>query len=444
MICRLKQIALLLFFLCRTMARSTKGKDVPEVCTLNDQQYPIGATWHPVLAPFGTMPCANCTCLPKAIVHCVHLTLDCPQPKCVAPKILPNRCCPECEVRSEGETESNKKTGCTFSGRNYEHGDIFASNKTALKPTRENQCVMCICSKGRILCHLKTCEAIKCKKTLNLSDECCPICPDDQEGGIESIDYPSRPHSPESDVKKNNGNNASLPLNNSSESDYANSCTDGAHKNGSTWHPVLTPFGPHPCILCSCINGQTQCSKIDCPKVSCSRPRKVDGKCCPVCKKRRCKGRKCRKRNRINTTPSTGLSHRPGSTTTDPTQIFHNLCMPKGTDRLVYMSNGTDSLMLAFHHIKKSKVDVLRWDIPKKGRLVHFRKETMNAEDFRSRTKSTNILGATNKKRYVNRFSRKLKKQINRCKKTCRQKRVMRLLKQLKLKKVRFTEICKN
>ncbi|GAB1606417.1 1 isoform X2 [Argonauta hians] len=421
-----KQIALLLFFLCRTVARSTKGKDAPEVCTLNDQQYPVGATWHPVLAPFGTMPCANCTCLPNAIVHCVHLTLDCPQPKCVAPKILPNRCCPECEVRPEGDTETSKKIGCTFSGRTYKHGDIFASNRTALKPTRENQCVMCICSNGKILCHLKTCEAIKCKKTLNLSDECCPMCPDG---------------------KKTNKNVTSLsPKNflNTSESDYGNSCSDGAHKNGSSWHPVLTPFGPHPCILCTCINGLTHCNKIGCPKVSCSRPKKIDGKCCPVCKKRKCKGRKCRKRNRMNTTPSTPLSHRPGSTTTDPTQIFHNLCMPKGTDRLVYMSNDTDSLMLAFHHIKKSKVDVLRWQIPKKGRLINFTKETMNAEDFRSRTKSTNILGATNKKRYVNRFSRKLKKQISRCKKTCRQKRILRLIKQLKLKKVRFTETCKN
>lgn len=181
----LKHFAFLLILLGRAMTKNVKQKDAPEVCTLNDQQYPVGATWHPVLAPFGAMPCANCTCLPNAIVHCVHLTQDCPEPKCDAPKILPNRCCPECEdfdnipptVLTKENSTKTKKLGCTFYGRSYEHGAIFTSNKTALKPTRSNQCVTCICSNGRILCHLKTCETIKCKKTLKLNDECCPICP---------------------------------------------------------------------------------------------------------------------------------------------------------------------------------------------------------------------------------------------------------------------------
>lgn len=36
------------------------------------------------------------------------------------------------------------------------------------------------------------------------------------------------------------------------------------------------------------------------------------------------------------------------------------------------MSNDTAFLMLAFHHVKKSKVNVLRWDVPKKGMAITF------------------------------------------------------------------------
>lgn len=413
---RLKHFAFLLILLGRAMTKNVKQKDAPEVCTLNDQQYPVGATWHPVLAPFGAMPCANCTCLPNAIVHCVHLTQDCPEPKCDAPKILPNRCCPECEdfdnipptVLTKENSTKTKKLGCTFYGRSYEHGAIFTSNKTALKPTRSNQCVTCICSNGRILCHLKTCETIK----------------------YEPSTVTQR--SPTTD-----------------EPDFApHSCitVDAVHKNGTTWHPVLTPFGPLLCVLCTCINSQTLCNKIECPKISnCARPRKVDGQCCPVCKNKICKGKKCwRNRNKQTSTSLPMITQQPSSTTTYPTRIFHNLCMPKGTDRIVYMSNDTAFLMLAFHHVKKSKVNVLRWDVPKKGRLSNLTVENMNAKEFRSRTKSTNILGATNKKRFLNKFWKKVKKQMKRCRKSCRQKRILKLIKQLRLKKIRFTENCKE
>lgn len=404
----LKLFAFLLLLFGLAMTRTVKPKNAPEVCTLNDKQYPVGATWHPVLAPFGAMPCANCTCLPNAVVHCVHLTQDCPEPKCDAPKIFPNRCCPECEdfdnipptVLTKGNSTKTKKLSCTFYDRNYPHGDIFTSNKTALTPTRSNQCVTCICSNGRILCHLKTCDPIKYE-------------PNTLPEANVATDEPEFP--PDSCIT-----------------------ADAVHKNGTTWHPVLTPFGPLLCVICNCINGQTLCNKIECPKTSnCARPRKVEGQCCPVCKKRMCKGRKCR-------TPRPPIVKQPSSTTTDPTQIFHNLCMPKGTDRIVYMSNDTTFLMLAFHHVKKSKVDVLRWDVPRKGRVSNLTIENMNAEDFRSRTKSTNILGATNKKRFLNKFWKKAKKQMKRCKKSCRQKRILKLIKQLRLKKIRFTENCKK
>ena len=56
--------------------------------------------------------------------------------------------------------------------------------------------------------------------------------------------------------------------------------------HGTTWHPVMGPFGPMDCVICECKSGRIECHRLECPSrqaLNCDRPVKVAGRCCPVC-----------------------------------------------------------------------------------------------------------------------------------------------------------------
>jgi hypothetical protein len=56
--------------------------------------------------------------------------------------------------------------------------------------------------------------------------------------------------------------------------------------HGTTWHPVMGPFGPMDCVNCKCKSGKIECQRLECPSrpaLNCERPVKVAGRCCPVC-----------------------------------------------------------------------------------------------------------------------------------------------------------------
>lgn len=61
---------------------------------------------------------------------------------------------------------------------------------------------------------------------------------------------------------------------------------DRYYLHGTTWHPVMGPFGPMDCVNCVCKYGRIECQRLECPSrsaLSCERPVKVAGRCCPVC-----------------------------------------------------------------------------------------------------------------------------------------------------------------
>lgn len=48
---------------------------------------------------------------------------------------------------TEGSKEvEGKRPGCQFHGASFKDGDTFPSNRTGLRPTRQDQCVMCVCT----------------------------------------------------------------------------------------------------------------------------------------------------------------------------------------------------------------------------------------------------------------------------------------------------------
>ncbi len=65
-------------------------------------------------------------------------------------------------------------------------------------------------------------------------------------------------------------------------------CISGGryHMHGTSWHPVMGPFGPMDCVNCNCRSGKIECRRLECPtrpNMSCDRPVKIAGRCCPVC-----------------------------------------------------------------------------------------------------------------------------------------------------------------
>lgn len=60
------------------------------------------------------------------------------------------------------------------------------------------------------------------------------------------------------------------------------------YSHGEVWHPTVLSFGPMPCILCTCVDGDQACHRVTCPtQYPCSQPKKVAGKCCKICPGRR-------------------------------------------------------------------------------------------------------------------------------------------------------------
>ncbi|XP_064615551.1 chordin-like [Liolophura sinensis] len=383
-------------------------------CVLNGRHYALGDTWHPVVPPFGFMPCVNCTCSQSGEVDCRSQT--CPKPECPHPKITPNQCCPTCEdienvpptvTEAEAREKPDPSLDCEFYGDTFSDGDKFPSNRTALQPTREGQCVLCVCTRGRVLCHLKSCPAVRCRDGyINVANDCCPKCKD---------------------------------------------ClgVDGVRLNGTTWSPSVPPFGLMKCVQCTCLNGRIECSRKKCPDektLRCKRPRKAEGECCSTCRKG---GKRRPHRNPGSSTPAPAfpVSRKPKGKPVVPTSrltenTLRQLCLARRTDRLVYRTNTSSSVSVVFDILKKSRVEVMTWTI-RRGRLSVMRREMLPADDYRKQTNVSDIVGSTNKRHYK-KFKRRLSRQFKRCekKRSCRLKHLSKALRKMRTKKIRFSNDC--
>ncbi|KAK7090454.1 chordin-like protein 2 [Littorina saxatilis] len=419
MVLRLVRPALLLVFsVLVTCARRDRGV----FCTLGGKRYRMGETWHPTLVPFGENACINCTCHEGGNVKCQGI--DCPRPDCEEPKIAEGECCPSCDIGKEGSKEKeDRRPGCDFDGKTYKDGDVFPSNSTGLRPTRQEQCVICVCAVGKVFCQLKTCLPTKCKKFKSVPDDCCPQCADESD---YTDDYR---HYLLSDPKQYNRSDADC------------STAMGLHRNGSSWHPVIDMIGVAGCITCTCINGNVSCKRLECSALSsasCETPDHPDAPCCRQCAvhkasdrvevpaghpkgskhkdkgKKRKRGRKNRKRKKKGRRKrkKKGVSvrghrrckasdreqvhpHRKANVTS-VAAILSELCLPRNTDRLVYRGKGDDFEMLAFDNLKTKTVEMLRWEV-KKRKLLDTEHSMVLVDEVRPTIMCSQIIGATNK-----------------------------------------------
>ncbi|XP_060082675.1 uncharacterized protein LOC132561972 isoform X2 [Ylistrum balloti] len=424
------------------------GKDlclfVESTCVLGKTNYADGDVWR-------FNECVNCTCNGTR-VDCVKE--HCPTPSCTEPKIVPGVCCPFCEVvpGDNGEADNGGK-GCQYDGDEYSDGEVFTSNSTGIILNADNQCINCICTKGDVLCYLKTCNIPKkCKKWLNHSDNCCRQCADclDSEGTI--------------------------------------------HENGSEWRPQVSN-----CVTCSCLNGEIDCHKLTCPPddlLPCKNPRRRGNSCCKTCRRKKKPRKVCltsmrrknkrnkkkngkrqnRKKDRKNrnqdsqsgTAPVVDVTSLPSLRDNIDTNnltipdFYGQMCMSKKRDHIVYRYVGGRFLFVAFDDAKSHQVEVWRWRLKQRVcdvnlpaqkkckamsaniRLSGLEKFTFPSDHFRKQVTQEMIFGSTPKKQVRN-FKKKLIRSMAKCSKKnkCRVKMVTRAIyKNIDLKHVSYNCGC--
>ncbi|XP_069104419.1 uncharacterized protein [Argopecten irradians] len=430
------------------------GKDLCQfaetTCVLGKTNYADGDVWK-------FNECVNCTCNGTR-VECVKEL--CPTPTCTEPKIVPGVCCPFCEdfanlpptvVSDDDGEDDNSGVGCEYDGTAYSDGEVFTSNSTGIILNADNQCINCICTKGDVLCYLKTCNIPKkCKKWLNHSDNCCPQCADclDSEGAI--------------------------------------------HVNGSEWRPQVSN-----CVTCSCLNGEIDCRKLTCPAdhlLTCKNPRRRGNSCCKSCRRKKKPKKVCltnmRRKNKRNKKKNgrrqnrkkdrknkqqTGQSGNGVDLAALPSirdnmdinnltipEFFGQMCMAKKRDHIVYRYVGGRSLFVAFDDAKAHEVEVWRWRLKQRVcdvnvpaqkkckkmsaniRLSAPEKFTYPSDHFRKQTTQDMIFGSTTK-RQVKNFKKKLTRSMSKCSKKnkCRVKMVTRAFyKNIDLKHVSYNCGC--
>ncbi|XP_049840252.1 chordin-like protein 1 [Schistocerca gregaria] len=410
-------------------------------CKFGLAEYELGERWFPRLESQGTVFCVTCGCYEGGRMNCSSRACpvncskeenaDCcricsehePQTEPAPPQPAPGA---EGEQQrpagaEEGEMAAAPSTivgrdgdgdgGCVHNKRAYRNGESFPSNSTGLRVDQPNQCVQCKCTEGVVICETQTCPPLDCSSPVSTASHCCPVCPGplsyNQQSSSITFSDPSAP---------------------SGRKDRNCISTGKYYVDGSSWHPVIGPFGPMDCVRCHCLSGSIECSRFKCPsreELPCEKPVKQFGQCCASC-------------------PVPAMSVlRQG----DVSEVGSAQCLPKGSELAVYRVQGTKNLsnfiQYAFQGLEPSKCEVqLHSWVVRNGAAESFETQTVSGGEFtKMRQKLKFIpLGATTIK-HLNKFSRREKKLKKRCTNNCISK-VLRLEDSFNLVKVQFRKAC--
>ncbi|KAI3384435.1 hypothetical protein SNEBB_003336, partial [Seison nebaliae] len=173
-------------------------------CIVNNIAYEIDQTFAKDL-------CTTCKCVSSGEFSCT--TQQCPSLECERPIKSVGMCCPTCpQICIEGSTI-------------YKLGDEF----------RRNKCTKCKCTEKGVICKQIMCPILNCVNKIQPPNVCCPIC--------------------------------------------TNSCIESGRV-----YSIGQTFFRNPCTSCSCSNfGEITCKKVQCPILNCSRPVSQNGACCQIC-----------------------------------------------------------------------------------------------------------------------------------------------------------------
>nr|WMB80899.1 Chordin [Patiria miniata] len=147
---------------------------------------------------------------------------------------------------SHGGSVESLPDSCFFESRYRIPGSSWS-------PDYDPVCTTCICKRSVVICDPVVCPQLECTNPVKVPGECCPICP------IEETNHETESCFFEGDKKH--------------------------HSVGSQWHPFVPPFGYIQCAICTCRSaGQYDCQRVQCPKLECKRPVRINPTdCCQTC-----------------------------------------------------------------------------------------------------------------------------------------------------------------
>ncbi|KAJ4435726.1 hypothetical protein ANN_18342 [Periplaneta americana] len=316
------------------------------------------------------------------------------------------------ESKSSGQKPSSHDVvACIHNGRIYKDGQSFPSNSTGMKVNGPNQCVQCKCQEGLVLCEVQTCQELSCHEPMHNPDNCCPQCP--EVAGNREMSSPVTFKDPTAPRDRRDKD-----------------CISAGkyYLDGSSWHPVIGPFGPMDCVMCKCNAGNIECNRFKCPsrsELSCSKPVKQFGQCCPVC-------------------PITAMSAVQHG---DVPETGSLQCIPQTAELVVYRSQGagnlSEFLQYAFQQpgARASEAELHSW-VVRSGAVHSFQLQTITASDFVDlRHKFRFVALGTSSTKHVSKFGRREKKLKRRCKTNCSSK-VQRLEETLNMNKIALRKTC--
>ncbi|XP_050546492.1 dorsal-ventral patterning protein Sog isoform X2 [Daktulosphaira vitifoliae] len=149
----------------------------------------------------------------------------------------------------ESEQQHTSLLSCYHGQKYYQHGAQWTSTV--------DECYMCNCHYGRVICDLIICPIVQCAVPSAKPGTCCPTCEDNI---LES--------------QRNSTNSCWL--------------AGQQFQAGSSWHPYLPPNGFDTCTLCHCNSTslKIKCQRTDCPVLECDQRvaiRPTKRSCCKAC-----------------------------------------------------------------------------------------------------------------------------------------------------------------
>lgn len=180
---------------------------------------------------------------------------------------VPSSCLPRHDnsaLQRSGPTYQEDRANDIYDGLDSIHKCLYEGvvfDDGAQWKGEHEECTMCSCQRGRIVCDRVICPTPGCENPTTLAGDCCPSC-----GSNGSSEY------------------LSLRL--------QRMCfLDGEKRYyaaGSRWHPYVAPFGFSPCAICTCDPDTltVKCNRITCPPLTCAEKdsyRENSRACCKKC-----------------------------------------------------------------------------------------------------------------------------------------------------------------
>ncbi|KAI0208752.1 Kielin/chordin-like protein [Lamellibrachia satsuma] len=172
---------------------------------------------------------------------------------------------------------------CFFEGQEVGHGN---------RVTRQDDpCETCTCLDGNIACEEVICPAVVCTKPVYMPGQCCARCSDCEFSKQRYMENSSFSHP--DDICQHcqclagevRCQRKKCPETATCSHPVPGRCCplcDRCMYQGKVYQNQQH-FNPDPCVECACQDGNVECSEIRCPVLTCPRPQKVEGVCCPTC-----------------------------------------------------------------------------------------------------------------------------------------------------------------